>query len=320
MDQKLRRFSSLLTAIFVGVAAAPAAFAAEGGVGFYLLGSKGPLAGITPPEGVYIQDDFYLYSGSAGASREIPIGGKVVANIDADAYINLATVLWSTDLSVLGGTLAFQGTLPIGGQDVSASASLVGGPSRSVSDSVFTVGDPVLGAQIGWNHDNFHWNFTTLVNVPIGDYQEGQIANIAFHRWGTDLSGALTWLDPTIGIDLSGVVGVTFNGENPDTDYTTGTEFHAEWAAVKNFSPAFSAGLVGYYYKQITGDSGPGASLGDFEGQVAALGGTVAWNFKAGNTPVTLRAKVYREFAVENRLEGTSGFVTLSFPLGVSSH
>ena len=34
--------------------------AAENGVGFYLLGLRGPLAGITPPPGVYFQNDFLL--------------------------------------------------------------------------------------------------------------------------------------------------------------------------------------------------------------------------------------------------------------------
>jgi hypothetical protein len=52
---------------------------------------------------------------------------------------------------------------------------------------------------------------------------------------------------------------------------------------------------------------------------VAALGGTVGYNFQLGNTPVSIHEKADREFAVENRLEGTSGFLTLSFPLNVSN-
>ena len=171
-------------------------------------------------------------------------------------------------------------------------------------------------ASVGWHSGNFHWTAGTLVNVPIGDYQDGEIANVAFHRWGADLYGAVTWLDPATGLDISGAIGVTFNGENPVTDYRTGTEFHAEWAVVQNFSPQFSAGIVGYYYQQLTGDSGEGAGLGEFKGRVAAIGGTAAYNFKLAETPVSLRLKVYKEFAVENRLEGTSGFIALSFPLG----
>jgi hypothetical protein len=37
-------------------------------------------------------------------------------------------------------------------------------------------------------------------------------------------------------------------------------------------NPVFSLGVGGYVYRQVTGDSGPGAHLGPFEGQVVAVG------------------------------------------------
>ena len=50
-------------------------------------------------------------------------------------------------------------------------------------------------------------------------------------------------------------------------------------------------------------------------GRVAALGGTLGYTFMAGHTPIATRVKVFREFDVENRLEGTSAFFTLAIPL-----
>ena len=308
---------ALLAAAALASAAASRAQAAESGTGFYLLGTRAALAGVVPPPGVYVQNDLYVYSGSASAGRDLPIGGRVVADVEASAVINLLTGLWSTKVPLLGGNLALQATVPVGTQSVSARAALAGtGLGASVSDDVFTVGDPVVGASVGWHAGNFHWTAGTLVNVPVGDYQDGEIANIAFHRWGMDLYGAATWLDMTRGIDLSAALGITVNGENPATDYRTGTEFHAEWAATKYLSPAFSLGVAGYYYRQITRDSGPGATLGNFEGEVAAIGGTAAYDFRIARTPVSLKAKIYQEFAVQNRLQGTAGFLTVSFPLG----
>nr|WP_261335684.1 hypothetical protein [Rhizobium leguminosarum] len=35
---------------------------------------------------------------------------------------------------------------------------------------------------LGWEAGNFHWQTSLLVNVPIGDYQDGEISNIAFHH------------------------------------------------------------------------------------------------------------------------------------------
>ena len=51
--------------------------------------------------------------------------------------------------------------------------------------------------------------------------------------------------------------GFTFNGENPATDYKTGTEFHVDWALMQHVLKTFAFGIAGYRYQQITGDSEP---------------------------------------------------------------
>lgn len=157
-----------------------------------------------------------------------------------------------------------------------------------------------------------------MVNVPVGDDREGALSNISFHRWAGDLSVAGTWLDPNIGLDISGIVGVTFNGENPVTDYRTGTEFHIEGAISQYLSKQFSIGAVGYYYQQISDDGGAGARLGGFRGRVAALGGTASYTFNVDKLPVTTRVKLVREFDAENRLQGTAGWLTFSMPIYVN--
>ena len=296
--------------------------AAENGTGFYLLGGKGPAAGITPPPGVFFQNDIYIYSGNLGGGQSLPRGGRIAVGVDGDAVFELPTVLWVLPEEVLGGHVGLSGTVPIGWAKTSADLTLSGPrggtASGSVTDTVFTVGDPVVSALLGWESGNFHWQTTLAVNVPIGDYQDGELSNVAFHHWAADVSASLTWLDPTIGLDLSGTVGMSFNAENPATDYRTGNEFHFEWAAVQHFNEQFDAGLVGYYYDQVSGDSGSGASLGDFKGRVAAIGATIGWNFKAGELPISTRIKYFHEFAVENRAEGDSVFLTISMPLSIT--
>lgn len=295
--------------------------AAEGGAGFYLLGSKGPAAAVTPPPGVFFQNDIYIYSGDLGGNRSLPTGGRLAVGVEGNAVIELPTVLWVLPEEIVGGHLGLSATLPIGWKKTSADAT-VSGPlggtgSASVSDSIFTVGDPIAGAFLGWQEQSFHWQVGTLVNIPIGNYQKGEISNIAFHHWGVDVFAAATWLDPDIGLDLSGVIGMTFNAENPTTDYRTGNEFHFEWAAVQHFNQQFDAGLIGYYYDQLTGDSGDGAN-GPFKGRAAAIGATIGWNFKAGDVPISARIKYFREFAVENRAEGNAVFLTISMPLSIT--
>ncbi|MDE1154717.1 MAG: transporter [Acidobacteriaceae bacterium] len=314
---KTRTFTSTAASLIALAAViSTEAHAAEGGAGFYLLGSKGPAAGITPPPGVFISNDVYFYSGDLGGNKALPSGGRLAVGVEGKAVIDVPTVLWVLPEDVAGGHLGLTGTIPFGWKQTSADVTLSGprggSASGNITDPVFTVGDPVVGGLLGWEAGNFHWQTGVLVNVPIGDYQKGEISNIAFHHWGADVSGAVTWLDPSIGLDLSAAVGMTFNAINHATDYRTGNEFHFEWAAVQHFNTQFDAGLVGYYYDQLTGDSGSGASSG-FKGRVAAahIGGTQGGRAAA-------RIKYFHEFSVENRARGDAVFLSLSVPLSIT--
>src|SRR5579871_5102267 len=81
--------------------------AAEGGIGDYLLGSRSNGAGITPPPGVYFQDDTYFYDAKIGGGKTLPFGGLLVANVSVQSWLNLPTTLWVTPAKILGGDLAF---------------------------------------------------------------------------------------------------------------------------------------------------------------------------------------------------------------------
>ena len=57
-----------------------AAHAAEAATGVYLLGSRGPNAGITPTAGVYFQDDTYFYSGKISGGRRCPPAASAISS------------------------------------------------------------------------------------------------------------------------------------------------------------------------------------------------------------------------------------------------
>ena len=113
--------------------------------------------------------------------------------------------------------------MPIGWQDVGIDISAIG-RQRSIDDDVFAFGDPLLTSFIGWNRGDWHWKLAGLLNVPIGQYDQNDLVTMGFNRWAFDVSGAATWLDPKVGFEVSATAGFTFNGENPDTNYKTGTE------------------------------------------------------------------------------------------------
>ncbi|MBL8906161.1 MAG: transporter [Rhizobiales bacterium] len=315
-----RNFGLTVLGLFaLTVMISPQARAAEGALGFYLLGSKTMMAGYLPGPGVYGGLWNYGYSGSGNIDFES--GGVTVSgNIDADAYIAMPSLLWVLDADALGGHVAFSATTPYGGKSLKADALLTG-PRGGVlatnygSDN-WAFGDPVLGAAWGGHSGKLFYSLGALLNVPVGPWEKGNPINISFNRWAFDTTAAITYLDPATGLELSGAAGLTFNGENPETNYETGTEFHFEWATMLHASHTFSVGFTGYAYKQITGDSGSGAVLGGFEGEVYAIGPALSYTFAIGTIPIVTNLSYLREFGAKNRLEGDVGFVNLAIPLG----
>lgn len=321
-----------------------AANAAESATSVYLLGSKGPMAGFTPPPGVYVGELDYYYSGDASGTAAlgvtlrrtgaasavgVPLTLEADLGVHATAHYSIPTVLWMTPHKIFGGQLGFSLALPVGRKvidvDIDARATitlpppigtLTAGRHFDLQDKWFNFGDPIASALIGWHHGNLHTSLSTMVNIPAGAWEQRRLANIGFNHWAIDTTAAATWLDPKVGLEVSVASGVTFNFENPDTNYKTGTEFHAELAIMQHFSPAFSLGLTGYHYQQITGDSGSGAVLGDFKGKVTALGPGMTYNTIVGNVPVSTSLKWQHEFNVENRVKGDATMFTVLIPLG----
>jgi hypothetical protein len=54
-----------------------------------------------------------------------------------------------------------------------------------------------------------------------------------------------------------------------------------------------SLGFVGYHYEQITGDSGAGATLGDFKGRVTAVGANIQKYLRVRQSPAHSPPQVF---------------------------
>jgi hypothetical protein len=334
--------------ILSGLVSAPllcngAAFAAEEGKSVYLLGAAASMAGMTPPPGAYFSSLTYLFdgraSGDAALSRTLGQAGDQLPpfgvlrtdaslKLRAKVALNVFSLMYVAPETILGGHFGVGVLAPVGYQtvDVNMTAltnltlpdgtTLQNGRTFSISDNTFAFGDPLALAFIGWNSGFFHWKLTGMVNVPVGSYAKANLVNMGFNRWAADVTGSMTYLNTENGFELSLAPGITFNGENPATNYKSGTEFHVEGAAMKHLTKTFALGVAGYHYQQISGDSGSGAVLGSFKGRVSALGPNLTYNFQVGKTPVLTSVRFLHEFNVKNRLAGNVGLFTLTIPLG----
>ncbi len=310
--------------------------AAEDAKGIYLPGFVASMSGAMPPPGTYFTSYKYYYSGDASGAAANSVDLNKLGNItletdvklDAKIFAEIPVLLWVTPRKILGGNFALGGYVPIGWQDVSVDLDVLAalttrngrtftkGGSFSLGEESTEIGDPALMTMLGWHRDNWHWNITGLLSIPVGQYDKNDIVNMGVNRWAYDTTAAATWMDPQRGHEVSVAAGFTFNGENSDTNYRTGTEFHTEFAVMRHVSPAFAFGLAGYHYQQVTGDSGAGATLGSFKGRVTALGPNVVYNFKLGATPVATQLRWLHEFNEKNRTVGDAVVFSATIPLG----
>ena len=283
------------------------ASAAEDQKSIYLFGVRASMAGFTPPPGFYASSFTYLYKGDTA---------NAAMSVKANAVLDVVSLLWVSPDKLMGGTFGLGFYAPFGRQNVAVGINPPPGGARvRVSDNTFSVGDPLALAFIGWQAGNFHWKLTAMANVPLGRHSRRELANIGFNRWAADLTGSVTWIDPASKLEISVSPGVMFHGENPDSRYRTGTEFHIEASVMHHVSQAFSFGLAGYHLRQLSGDRGAGAVFGPFKGEVSAIGPNLAYNFSVGGRPVYASLRWLHEFAAKNRLKGDAAFLTFTVPL-----
>ena len=74
----------------------------------------------------------------------------------------------------------------------------------------------------------------------------------------------------------------------------------------------FFVGAVGYYFNQLTGDTGSGATLGPYQSRIAAIGPEAGVLFPIGEMQGSLSLRGYWEFAAQNRSSGWNTWLAFS--------
>jgi hypothetical protein len=311
-----------VAAVSLGIALAMSSrpiFADEGGVSFWLPGNFGSFAA-APSEPGWVLPLFYYHGwASADGSEAFPRGGRITAGLDARADFLFAAPTYTFASPVASGQAAVGLAAAVGNVSGGIDATLTGPNGGTVSgsenDSRTSVSDIYPTASLKWSRGVHNFMAYTSADVPVGAYDKDRLANIGINHWALDAGGGYTYFNAKCGNELSAVLGFTYNFENPDTDYRNGTDAHLDWAGSHFFSPTLHAGLVGYAYNQLTGDSGAGATLGDFKSRVYGIGPQAGWFFEASEKKWYVNLKGYYEFESKNRPEGWNAWVTLVIPL-----
>ena len=115
------------------------------------------------------------------------------------------------------------------------------------------------------------------LNVPVGSYNPDRIANLGIGHAAIDWGAAYTYLDPDSGWEFSALAGLTYNWENPYTDYQNGIDSHLDWGASRWVNKTWELGVAGYVYYQLTDDSGAGDEVGGNRSRIAAIGPQIGY-------------------------------------------
>ncbi|MGV1013454.1 MAG: SphA family protein [Methyloceanibacter sp.] len=301
---------------------APNAHAAEFGTGPWLKGYTDVFSGLVPPvPGLYIRTDFYNYHGNADT---VIFNGRIGLDVEQEMRATLLGMSYVTPWKILGGTYAVAALPTMVAMDVDVGLSVpsfTGPRGRTFGpfeinrgDTNLAIGDTAFSPIIlGWHSGKFNWSTSLFFLAPTGDYSTRQLANTSLNHWAVMPQIAATYFDPATGWQASGMAVYSINWENPATDYRTGEILNLEGSLTKNFG-AFGVGAVGYAMIQTTGDSGAGATLGDFKSRVFGAGPILTYTMGAGTaTPLTFIAKYYKEFDAKNTFEGEVWDLAFSF-------
>ena len=315
----LTKAVALLLLSSTGTLVSPLANADEGGASFWLPGQFGSMAAVPGDPGWSLPLIYFHSSVDGEGSREFATAGRVTLGLEEEMNLLLIVPTYVFTKPIWGGQLTLNAAAIYGSVDVSVNATLTnpggGVQSGSEKDSNTAIGDLFPSATLRWNNGVHNSMAYVMAGVPVGSYDVSRLANIGTNHWSLDAGGGYTYLNMKSGYEFSAVAGLTYNFKNSDTDYQNGIDSHLDLAASKFVSEKMHIGLVGYLYYQLTGDSGQGAVLGDFESQVIGLGPQLGYFFNMGKKQAYFNVKAYWETEAKYRPEGWNGWLTLALPL-----
>jgi hypothetical protein len=172
---------------------------------------------------------------------------------------------------------------------------------------------------VGWHRGNLHYSAAFSIFAPTGAYQTANVdlstrtidaLNTGKNRWAFQPVVSMTHFDPKTGREFSGATSILFSDKNDATDYQTAPAFTLEATAMQHLANGWAFGLSGYYYQQLSDDSGVGADVTraftgkeSLKARATGIGPIITFSNELFGKPIALKLKYYHEFNVRNRFE-----------------
>ena len=300
----------IILAIALTVVAAVPVLGVEAALGVTLPGVWiQPQAGVVgPAPGFSFTTMPVAYMGSIGGAREVPIGGTLFANVDANISSNylVPEYVYKTETPKMSFSSAFLAPLNwVGSSGLAQYNDL----SRAASSSNAGLGNVVAVPLTAGIHFSDHNNLaiSTMIFAPTGQFRPGNLSNLGTGEWTVMPNIAHTYLWKKRGLELDNFVGFDIYSQNATTKYTSGTVFHWDGMALQYLSERFAFGAIGSNLTQITEDRGPVAKfLHGFEGRAWGVGPILLYVAKVEKPTLVFQVRWINEFEVANLLKGNA--------------
>jgi len=174
----------------------------------------------------------------------------------------------------------------------------------------------LMPAMLAWKSGSWQLDALLPIYAPTGDYDVGRLANPGLNYWTVDPTVGASCNNEQTGFNAALHLGWSFNTENPDTNLQSGDLFHAE-ASIQQLLP-LGPGFVGlgaeaFYLDQVTGDSGSGAILGDFERSSWGIGPVLSYVLPGSGDNLVAELRWLPEIDTKRQLGGDYAWLKLVY-------
>jgi hypothetical protein len=231
----------------------------------------------------------------------------IVKKFDTTVDIVSNRLIWVPSGDTLGGRAIYSLIVPVG---YTASDRTIG--PKSIVGSKLGLGDLTLQAGVGYDlAPQLKTVVGFAVYVPTGAYSKTDPVNIGKNHWAAEPMAAFSYLNKEgLNADIAG--GYIFNGRNNATKYTSGHEFHFDYAAGWAFGNGWTAGLGGFVWRQTTDDKNAAGPVLNDRAAANSIGPVVKYDSGKG----WVGSIKYEQMTdVKNGPKGNVFWLKVAFPL-----
>lgn len=276
----------------------------------HMMGADTGIAtGALPPPG------FYFLNTAIFAPWKV-VSGSQTTGTNADVFVEVPQLLWTTPLTVFGASYAVGIAQPWSQIDLRPDGQSVGAIARS--NFFNTIVTPGI---LSWNlPENLHLSTGLNVYVPNGTWSNplthpaGNLNSNGY--WTFEPSVAVSWLKNGWNVSLKAYYDA--NLKDNGLDYKSGDIFGTEETVSKEIGK-WTVGVSGFTQNQIANDTGTAVAL--VNGPQAAIDGNRIQNFGAGPLlgydfgPVKFTASYFHTFDTRNHVAGSFVYARLIVPI-----